>query len=96
MMRSEGAGSGSVTAKVTFIEETHRGERVVRECVLTDDSTKRLTKGRAAKLLARAYPELKLTDKVLLIDTNRGWSVTKSIQPRKNVWLRVYIAPISH
>ena len=83
-------------AKITFIEKTHRGEKVVREAVLTDKSAKRLTKGRAAKLLARAYPELKLTDKVVLIDTELGWSAVKVIQPRKGVWLYAYIAELSN
>jgi hypothetical protein len=83
-------------AKVTFVEETHRGETIIRQAVLTDKSAKRLTKGRAAKILACAYPELKLTDKVILIDTERGWSAVKAIQPRKGVWLHVYVAELSN
>ena len=82
-------------AKLTFTEETHRGEQVVRVSVLADDSSKQLTKGRAAKLLARAYPELKVGDKVMLVDTKRGGLVVRAIQPRKNVWLHVYVAPLS-
>jgi hypothetical protein len=78
------------------MEETHKGERIVRVAVLTDHSEKPLTKGRASKMLARAYPDLKLTDKVLLIDTPRGWSVVKAIQPRRGVWLRIYIERLSN
>ena len=83
-------------AKVTFTEETHRGERIIREAVLTDKSAKRLTKGRAAKLLARAYPELKLRDKAILIDTERGWRAVKVNQLRKGVWLHAYVAELSN
>jgi len=83
-------------AKVKFIEETHRGEKIIREAVLTDKSAKQLTKGRAAKLLAGAYPDLKLTDRVVLIDTELGWSAVKVIQPRKGVWLKVYVAELSN
>jgi len=83
-------------AKITFVEETYRGETIIRQAVLTDKSAKRLTKGRAAKILARAYPELKLTDKIILIDTERGWSAVKVIQPRKGVWLHVYVAELSN
>jgi hypothetical protein len=83
-------------ARITFVEETHRGEHVVRVSVLADDSSKQLTKSRAAKLLARAYPELKVAGKVSLIDAKQGWLAVTAIEPRRNVWLRVYVAPLSN
>jgi hypothetical protein len=79
-------------AKITFIEETHRIRKVVREEIVSDDSGKRLTKGRASRILSRHFPDLKTGHTVTLIDTDRGWCALRTKEIRKNVWLHVYVS----
>jgi hypothetical protein len=80
-------------AKITFVEETPMGEKIVREEIVSDDSFKRMTKGRAAKIISRHYPGLRIGNlRVMLVDTDKGWLVVKANQVRKNVWLKVYIS----
>ena len=81
-----------MNAKVTLVEVTHSGERVLEETILQSESSKELTKGRASKLLARHYPELATAGRVILVDTDRGWCALRAIQPERNVWLNVYIS----
>ena len=85
-----------MNAKVTVMEVTHRGERVLEEKLLSDESSKELTRGRAAKLLARYYPHLKTAGQVILVDTDRGWRALRAINPSKNVWLNVYVSKIDN
>lgn len=80
--------------KLTYVEEDFRGKQhVIREEFLEGESTKPITKGRAAKLINRVHPEYW----PLLVDASdfpAEWLVHVE-QKDSNCWLYVYASRVS-
>ena len=87
--------------RVVVTEQVGAGdapETIVTDRVIETESHKRLTAKRATLLLSRYFPEL--SDRgAAVIETDRGWRATRSVQPTEkcsfhHVWQHYYVTKL--
>jgi hypothetical protein len=88
----------AMRVRITITESRGGGdapETLISERAIETESHKQLTAKRAARILAREYPDLGVLAKVVL-KTGRGWMASKSTEPLPNcgyhyVWRHFYV-----